>query len=219
MVPRRLRDAWPQLRAGLVAAHACAIVLAAFPAPNGGAARLDDPNFLADVRPYARVFRTSDESFAAQMLAIRETWLEWRAPIVGPFEAYLDLVGAQQPWRMFTTANREPPRFVLEGHRAQQADPEKDWQFLSGLPAGDWQRSFFESERTRSFLNAVGRYDSTDQEDAFCRIVGSRALDENPDLAQVRCSFVHVPTTPMHAGIGLPDARISYRLVVGRAPR
>jgi hypothetical protein len=164
-------------------------MVVAFPAPTGTGRVLspDHPSFATEVRPWARLFRMSDEEFARRAISVREGWVSGRARVVAPLERYLSLLGAQQPWSMFSTPNRFPKNFVVEVRTAGG-----EWQFLSGLPSGAWRRSFFENERTRSWLNQIGAQELTPLFDSFCELVAGEALrDAKWQAARCRLQRAH----------------------------
>src|SRR5207253_247465 len=103
-----VKPAWPHVRAAFVTFHAVAVALVAMPAPRADQKVLavDDPRFATELRPWAQLFRMSDEAFARRAEAVREKWVDARAVVVGPFARYLAIAGADQPWQMFSTPNR-----------------------------------------------------------------------------------------------------------------
>jgi hypothetical protein len=207
-----MKNNWPQIRAALIAFHIVAMLLVAFPAPApaGLNANLDDPNLNVHLRPWARLFHSDTRSFAKRIFAIGKTWLDVRERVIGPFEKYLDTAGAIQSWHMFSAPNHMPPRFVLEGRRRGG-----DWQFVSGLPAGDWHRSFFTSERVRSLLNAIGKFENDQITDPFCLRVAHELLAES-DFVEARCQILRVATPSMQDPEAPRESRVTYTRVVPR---
>jgi hypothetical protein len=210
-----MRASWPHVRAAVVSLHCAAIAIVAAPAPpsTSHVLQVGEPGFASEVHPWARLFRMSDEAFAVDAERARVRWVETRARWVAPFERYLDLVGAREPWSMFSSPNRTPSRFLLEVRGARN----DDWLFLSGVPAGQWRRSFFESERVRSFINTAGRRRDTTTADALCERLARDALRERPNSVEVRCSFVSVPS-PSWRSAGVAASRVDWSRVVGREP-
>jgi hypothetical protein len=207
-----MKNSWPQIRAALIAFHIIAMMLVAFPspAPAGLNTNVDDPNLVVHLRPWARLFGTDTQSFARRIFAIGRTWLDVRTRVVAPFEFYLDTTGAIQSWHMFSAPNHMPARFLLEARRS-----DGDWQFVSGLPAGEWHRSFFTSERVRSLLNVIGKYENDQVTDPFCLRVARELLAER-DFAEARCQFVRVAVPSMSDPEGPRESRVTYSRVVPR---
>ena len=198
----RVREAWPRLRAALLPVHCLAIALAAIPSMSRTRPiAATDPQFASELHPWARLFGVSDEVFARDAERLRANWIEVHDRLIGPFERYLALLGAQQPWGMFSSPNRSPSRFLLEvweprAAPTNEAVSQDDWRSLSGLPAGAWRASFFESERTRSLLNNIARNDLWSLADQFCLYVAREAFQEDPSAEQARCTFVSEPASP-----------------------
>jgi hypothetical protein len=207
-----MKNSWPQIRAALIAFHIVAMLVVAFPAPAPAAldTSLDDPTLIIHLRPWAKLFHTDTKSFAKRIFSIGKTWLDARARVITPFESYLDKTGAIQSWHMFSAPNHMPPRFVLEGRQR-----EGDWQFVSGLPAGDWHRSFFTSERVRSVLNAMGKYENDQLTDPFCLRVAHELLAES-DFVEARCQFVRVAAPSMRDPEAPRESRVTYSRVVAK---
>jgi hypothetical protein len=213
-----IATAWPHIRAALVAFHCVAVALVAAPAPSESASVLapDDPRFASELHPWAKLLDLSDEAFATRLEHVRARWVEGRRDLLAPFTAYLELVGARQPWNMFAAPNRTPSRFTFEVRDVRRADPEAGWIFLAGLPSGSWRRSFFESERSRSFLNNVARSGAWSLADDLCAWLAGRAFDEGP-WREARCSFVSAEAPSWRVGAP-PSARstMDHSLVVDR---
>ncbi|HEV3191231.1 MAG TPA: hypothetical protein VGY54_12070 [Polyangiaceae bacterium] len=223
----RVGEAWPQLRAALLSAHCLAIALAAIPLMSRThAIAVSDPQFASEVHPWAELLGVSDEMFASRAERLRADWIEVRDCLIGPFERYLTLLGAQQPWGMFSSPNRSPSRFVLEVWDPRDAPTEDvvsqdDWRFLSGLPPGAWRPSFFESERTRTVVNKIARNDLWSLADQFCLYVAREAFQDNRTWEQARCTFVSEPASPppwraRAVAVPTPGPHVDYRRVVKR---
>lgn len=218
--PRRrpamdLRAAWPHLRAALVTLHCAAIALVAIPSPSPSVhvLRVNEPGFATEVHPWAQLFGVSDVAFADGAERARARWVETRARWLAPLERYLAWVGAPQAWSMFSSPNRSPSHFVVEVRSA--SDAEDDWHYLSGLPAGPWRRSFFESERVRSLVNVAGRAHDARLADDLCFHVARLALREHGDWDKARCRLVSTPSpswrTPERGAL-----RVAWSRVVDR---
>ena len=217
---RRLAPTWPRVRATLVTLHCAAIALAAVPAPTPSTHVItpDDPSFPAEVHPWAKLFGMSDAAFARRAEAARSWWADRHAWLASPFERYLALIGARQPWSLFSSPNRWPARFELDLRTVRTADDD-GWRLLSGLPPGSWRRSFFESERVRSLLNGIVRSGRWQDAEDLCVYVARRALDEHRAAAQARCLFVATatPSWRVAASEG-PARRVIYSRVIDRDP-
>jgi hypothetical protein len=135
----------------------------------------------------------TDDAFAQRAAAARREWGDARTFVVGPFERYLAALGANQPWSMFSTPNRTPTRFVVEASR------DGAWFFVSGVPSGAWRASFFDSERVRSFLNAVARDRAWSLADDFCDRIAQDALRANTEWTRMRCTFTSAPSASWRA--------------------
>jgi hypothetical protein len=223
----RLRPFWPQARAVLVTFHCLAIALAAIPTmTDSHPLSAGDPQFATQVHPFARLFGVSDETFASHAESARTSWIAIHGRLIVPLERYLDLVGAQQPWDMFSLPILTPARFSLEVRpRTEFAvnDSENGWQFLSGLPAGSWRRPFFEAERTRSLLNHIGRRGVWALADELCLRLARDALREDDRWAEARCVFASQPSPSPPWSLGTPTGanrwpRVDYIRVVQREP-
>lgn len=210
-----LRAAWPHVRAALVTLHCAAVAIVAIPSPSPSVhvLRVDEPGFATEVHPWARLFGVSDEAFSDRADRVRARWVETRARWLAPVERYLAWVGASQAWSMFSSPNRSPAHFVVEVRAA--SDAEGEWRFLSGLPAGPWRRSLFESERVRSLVNVAGRARDARLADALCVHVAREALREQRDWDEVRCRLVSTPSPSWRTSErGAP--RVEWSRVVDR---
>jgi hypothetical protein len=244
LLAARARARWPEARAVLVTLHCAAVALAAIPSMEYTRPwTVDDPHFAAEVHPWASLFGASDEAFARTAERGRRTWIAIHGRVIAPIDVYLDAVGAPQPWDMFSTPNRTSAWFSVDvqprpgsqlelpvgrGAAANESVRPDDaqaggsgWQFLSGLPSGSWRRAFFESERTRSFLNRVDHHEDWALAEMLCRYLGRDAFEEDERLARVRCTFTSQPSptwraaSPAGTGSG---PRIDHSFVVERTP-
>ena len=222
----RLRAAWPNVRAAIVTFHCLAVGLVAIAQTVGDLPiSVDNPRFATEAHPWAALLGMPDDSFARRAEAIRLGWISARERTAGPLERYLAIVGAEQPWNMFCLPSRTPPRFALEVSTlvAGEPVPDGEWHLLSGLPAQDWRRAFFESERTRSVLNNIESAHQWSDADDFCRYLGREALREDPARARARCTFALAPAPrpPWEVGTFSKDRltpRLEYTRVVDREP-
>jgi len=223
----RVREAWPHLRAALLSLHCLAVALAAIPSvTRTNPIVVSDPQFASEVHPWAELLGASDEVFASHAERFRRDWIGVHDHLVEPFERYLALLGAQQPWGMFSSPNRSPSRFVLEvgtlpDALADGAAAQEQWHFLSGLPPGAWRGSFFKSERTRSFINQITRHGLWSLADPFCLYVTREAYRDDPRWEQARCTFESAPASPLPwqvSGVAAPrpGPHVDYRRVVKR---
>jgi hypothetical protein len=221
----RVREAWPHLRAALLSVHCLAVVLAAIPSMSGThPIAISDPQFASEVHPWAKLFGVSDEAFAGDAERLRTKWIEVHDRLTRPFDYYLALLGAQQPWGMFSSPNRSPSRFVLDvgeprDATASEAVLQDHWRFLSGLPPGAWRASFFESERTRSVLNKITRNELWSLADEFCLYVAREAFQDGRTGEPARCTFVSQPASPppwraSADAAPRPAPHVDYRRVV-----
>jgi hypothetical protein len=209
----------------LVALHCLAVALAAIPSmADTRPLSVDDPQFAAEVHPWARLLGVSDETFAKRAESARTSWIATRGRVIAPIDEYLGLVGAEQPWDMFSTPNRTSARFSLEVRPLVGSagnDSEAGWQFLSGLPAGPWRRSFFESERTRTVLNIISRHRIWSLADELCLRLARDALRENDQWREARCVFTSEPSPSWRVDAPRSAAggpRVDYSRVVQREP-
>jgi hypothetical protein len=221
--PDRFRAAWPHLRAGFVTLHCLAVALAAIPSMSGThPIDVRDSQYAAEVHPWARLLRVSDEAFARTAENLRADWIATHDRWVGPFEQYLALLGTQQPWDMFSTTNRTSARFSVEASPGRGPEPAAaDWRLVSGLPAGDWRRPFFESDRTRSFINHVIRRGLWSSGDELCLYLARELLREDSRWQEVRCTFRSEPSPSPPWQVGTrSDAkpRIDHTFVTKRTP-
>ena len=204
-----------------------AVVLAAIPSMSSThPIAVTDPQFASEMHPWAKFLGVSDEAFAGDAERLRTDWIEVHDRLIGPFERYLALLGAQQPWGMFSSPNRSPSRFMLEVWPSpkaptNEAASQDQWRFLSGLPPGGWRGSFFESERTRSVLNKITRYNLWSLADPFCLYVARKAFRDDRMVERARCTFVSEPASspPWRTAteaIPRPGPHVDYRRVVER---
>ncbi len=207
------------MRAALVALHCVAIALVAAPAPSASSRVVDvsDPRFAAEVHPWATLVGLSDREFARRAERVRASWVDLRGSVVAPFERYLDVAGARQPWSLFSAPNASPVCLVLDTRPAPSPGGEAGWRFLSGLPPGEWRRGLFDSERMRSWLNTVARSGRWDEAGSICDYLGREALREDGQWAQVRCRFVSTPSPSWrpHANDGRVPQTVFERVVEG----
>jgi hypothetical protein len=204
---------WPQLRAALVTFHVVALVLVNVPAPTGSPLALTghDASAGEELATWARVLHVPPAELARELLTIRAAWLSSRARILGPFDAYQRLVGAQQPWQMFSAPNRAPARLVIEVMSAGGLA----WSFVGGLPLGDWRPLLFNSERLRSFTNATAREADHAQLDALCDALGRLALADHAGATQARCRVL-LQRSPALGQRGPVDDKTLHERVVSR---
>jgi hypothetical protein len=197
----RMPARWPQVRAVLVTLHIVAVALVALPAPSGSSRLIsvDDPRFASEVHPWARLFHLSDEEFAGKAAAVRGAWVAARARVVHPFEEYLSLVGAQQPWHMFSTPQRVPVRLLIE---ARAGDGE--WQWISGVPAGRWRPSLFRNERMRSLVNNVQHNGYWPLAERLCERLSADLFADEPAWREARCRVVAAPSPSWRARVEAP---------------
>jgi hypothetical protein len=204
-----------QIRAALITLHIVLVVLVAIPAPSPAGVNLagTDPGFMAHVRPWARLFHADEQRFADWAVATGRSWVAWRLWLLSPAMKYLELVGGGQEWHMFSSPNRMPSRFVLDARPVALADDFEGWQWLSGLPAGSWRPELFRSERMRSLINAVARYDGGPLSESLCLHF---AAELSKEWAQVRCRFIRVESRSWRAPDAVPHEEVVFQRVVSK---
>jgi hypothetical protein len=205
------------VRAVLVTLHILAVVLVALPAPSGSSRLLsvDDPRFASEVHPWARLFHLSDEAFAQKAAAVRSAWVETRARVVHPFERYLSLVGAEQPWHMFSTPHRVPAHLSIEARGEARAGA-GEWQWISGVPKGRWRPSLFGNERVRSLVNNLEHYGNWPLAERLCARLSVELFADEPAWHEARCRVVTAPSPSWRAHPPEPPPTVEWESPVAR---
>ncbi|HVO31955.1 MAG TPA: hypothetical protein VMV18_14520, partial [bacterium] len=112
----RLRKAWPQIRAALVAAHLLVIGAVAIPAPVGGGDRRawKDPSVQEEHAARSARQGIPEPEFEERLFQLSGAWIRGRDWLLQPAFRYVDWTGCDQPWRMFAGPHRYPARFSIE---------------------------------------------------------------------------------------------------------
>ena len=208
-VRERLRRAWPQARAALVAGHVLAVVLLGL--PSGGVtseAQWRSKNVKSDFAGWADALRAvgvdvSEDELAERTRRVAERYVRVRAAVASPFEIYPKVTGARQGWAMFASPQRHPAELhvdILEGKRWRPV-------FRSRSREHRWLATQLDHHRVRKLTGRFGRGFDRRVYDDLARYLSRRAFEDFADARRVRVR--------LYAWDALPPEEVR----AGRAPR
>jgi hypothetical protein len=186
------RAAWPHARAGLLAVHVLAVVLAAVPAPEGAMARTAwrDPTVQGEFDTWFGHLRSlgyggTRLQFEDSLWGFAVAYTQTRDAILAPFEPYYDYAGTTQSWRMFVAPHRFPGRLHIEVRR------NRVWQtvYVERSPDATWLGRILDHDRMRSaiFRYSWPQYQKTYKD--FCQWIATQAERDFPDADRVRIRY------------------------------
>ena len=128
----------PQLKAQLTGAfvifHIIAISVTALPSVRSGLKRAawKDPAVVIEMNSWAEQLtalgvEVTREEFADQLWDVAVGWQAVRDVLGAPFAPYVDLVGARQSWRLFTSSHRYPSRLEIDVERGRSPSTVRRW--------------------------------------------------------------------------------------------
>jgi len=199
--------------------HLVAITLGATPSVRAGLSRSawKDPAVQAEFSQWiARLeqlgAQLTAEEFEARLWAVAIGWTKAREAVVKPFYPYLDLVGARQPWRLFTAPHRYPSRLeIAVGKEGEFRDV-----YVARSSEHTWMRTRFDDVRMRKAIYLFGWPRRRKAYGNFCRWVAQSAARDFPDADQVRVRFwrYKIPSPQAQREGHVPRGRIRMERVL-----
>lgn len=215
-----MKEAWPHLRAGLVALHLFAITLMALPAPPASVLRKsawNTPTVKAELAFWTEQLNavgidwTQKEvrgfawDFVTEVVPLRKK-------VLGPFLPYYRYCGTWQSWTMFVAPQTHPARLVVE------VDHGDGWETVFETRSSEhgWNRAFFDHDRLRA---ATFRYSWKSYQthyESFATYVARELVAEDPGIERVRTSWARykTPDAATLRAEGLPEPTIERPFVV-----
>lgn len=214
-----VRSVARQLTGAFVLFHLVAITLGATPSVRAGLSRKawQDPAAQAEFSKWVAsldrlgVRLTADE-FEDRLWDLSVSYTDVREAIVSPFYPYLDLVGARQPWRLFTAPHRYPSRLeIAVGTNGVFEDV-----YVARSKEHAWMRSRFDDVRMRKAIYLFGWPRRRRAYNNFCRWVARSAALDFPDADQVRVRFwrYKIPSPEEQRAGKVPSGRFRFERVL-----
>jgi hypothetical protein len=214
---KRLRGAWPSVRAGLILLHVIAVVALSFPS----AAKMGDPKRWRDPRTQAQLalwgdrlrdfgWDISDQELEARLWTAAQSYLGARGAIVAPFEPYGRVV--PQFWGMFKAPASSPSYIAID---VDEGGP--DWRTVheSRSPEHDYLAETLDHNRFRKQIGRVGSRPELFAD--VSRWLATRAFADFPAARRVRVRVVRRESpTPEARQAGTPIAERTESTLVFR---
>ena len=188
-----MKDAWPQIRAALMALHLFAILLMAVPSPSGGLNRnaWSDPTVQDELdawrNRFAAVGLTYDEKAFEELLwTAAKRYEGGHRALTAPFRPYYRHFGTWQSWRMFVAPHRYPSRLHIE-----LMDANGRWKtiYRARDPHLSWRSSQLDHDRMRAAIFRYGWKHYRTAYGHFGTWVATQAAADFPDAKKVQIRF------------------------------
>ena len=192
-----MSDAWPAVRAGLIAA--VLLVQAADGLPRPGRmppSMKTDPAAVQELDRWVAVARrlgidADREAVFAWSRAWSQRLRAWRTTLTDPLEPWFRLTGTGQGWGLFTSPNTHPHRFEVRVRRDGAWEP----LYVDLDPAHDWRAATFAYRRVRAIYNPTAPRRIPAGYPPLTRVIARWAFADVPEAEAVQVRLVRVHVT------------------------